>query len=291
MRRLALVLGAGGQLGQAMAVELSRQHETVAFSREELDLASAPAVATTVAAVCPDVIVNCAAYTEVDAAQQEPSRAFAVNAWAVRTLAAVAAEIDATLIHYSTDFVFDGATDRPYTERDPPNPRGVYAASKLLGEWFAAEAPRHYVLRVESLFGGPKTHSSVDHILANIRRGAPVRAFVDRTVSPSYVDDVVAATAALISRTPAYGLYHCVNDGWTTWSALAREIARLAGHPDAPIVDVPMAEARLPTPRPQFAALSGEKLARTGIVMPSWQDALRRHLAKPDASPEPSGQA
>jgi dTDP-4-dehydrorhamnose reductase len=280
VRSLALVIGAGGQLGQAMAADLSRRHETVAFTRRELDLSSAPAVAATVMSVCPDVIVNCGAYTAVDAAEHEPAEALAVNAWAVRTLAAVATRIDATLVHYSTDFVFDGATDHPYEEDDEPNPRGAYAASKLLGEWFAAEAPRHYVLRVESLFGGAKAHSSVDRLLAGIRAGTPVRAFVDRVVSPSFVDDVVAATGALITRTPPYGLYHCVNSGWTTWVEVARELARLEGRPGAPIVEVPMAEAGLPVPRPRFAALSNRKLTAAGIELPAWTDALARYVRR-----------
>jgi dTDP-4-dehydrorhamnose reductase len=280
VRSLALVIGAGGQLGQAMAADLSRRHETVAFTRRELDLSSAPAVAATVMSVCPDVIVNCGAYTAVDAAEHEPAEALAVNAWAVRTLAAVATRIDATLVHYSTDFVFDGATDHPYEEDDEPNPRGAYAASKLLGEWFAAEAPRHYVLRVESLFGGAKAHSSVDRMLAGIRSGTPVRAFVDRVVSPSFVDDVVAATGLLITRKPPYGLYHCVNSGWTTWVEVARELARLEGRPDAPIVEVPMAEAGLPVPRPRFAALSNRKLTAAGIELPTWSDALARYVRR-----------
>jgi dTDP-4-dehydrorhamnose reductase len=280
VRSLALVIGAGGQLGQAMAADLSRRHETVAFTRRELDLSSAPAVAATVMSVCPDVIVNCGAYTAVDAAEHEPAEALAVNAWAVRTLAAVATRIDATLVHYSTDFVFDGATDHPYEEDDEPNPRGAYAASKLLGEWFAAEAPRHYVLRVESLFGGAKAHSSVDRMLAGIRAGTPVRAFVDRVVSPSFVDDVVAATGALITRTPPYGLYHCVNSGWTTWVEVALELARLEGRPGAPIVEVPMAEAGLPVPRPRFAALSNRKLTAAGIELPAWTDALARYVRR-----------
>jgi dTDP-4-dehydrorhamnose reductase len=280
VRSLALVIGAGGQPGQAMAADLSRRHETVAFTRRELALSSAPAVAATVMSVCPDVIVNCGAYTAVDAAEHEPAEALAVNAWAVRTLAAVATRIDATLVHYSTDFVFDGATDHPYEEDDEPNPRGAYAASKLLGEWFAAEAPRHYVLRVESLFGGAKAHSSVDRMLAGIRSGTPVRAFVDRVVSPSFVDDVVAATGLLITRKPPYGLYHCVNSGWTTWVEVARELARLEGRPDAPIVEVPMAEAGLPVPRPRFAALSNRKLTAAGIELPTWSDALARYVRR-----------
>jgi dTDP-4-dehydrorhamnose reductase len=279
MRSLALVVGAAGQLGAAMAEGLSRHHEVVAMTRHDLDIADAVAARDLVSSICPDLIVNCAAYNAVDAAEKDPLAALSANAWGVRTLSGVATEIGATLVHYSTDFVFDGTATRPYTEEDAPNPRSTYACSKLLGEWLAQDTPQHYVLRVESLFGGPQVRSSVDRMLAAIRAGEDVRAFVDRTVSPSYVPDVVAATAALVERGSPYGVYHCVNTGWTNWAMLAREIADLAGRPDATIVEARMADAGLTASRPQFAALSNEKLGRMGITMPTWQDALRRYLA------------
>jgi dTDP-4-dehydrorhamnose reductase len=282
MKQLVMVTGAAGQLGEAMVEQLEAIHEVVNLGRADLDVADTARVSSTVAAVCPDVIVNCAAYTNVDGAEGDPSAALAANAWAVRALARAAAEINATLVHYSTDFVFDGATTRPYTEEDEPNPRGIYAASKLLGEWFAADAPTHYVLRVESLFGGPRARSSVDRIVQNLVTGQEVRAFADRTVTPSYVEDVVTATLELLDRRPASGLYHCVNSGWTTWSGIARELARLVGKPDAPIADVSMSDAKLLAPRPQFAALDNAKLAAAGISMPTWQDALERYVATLD---------
>lgn len=275
-----MVLGAGGQLGEAMTDGLARGHEIVTRTRAELDLTSASAVREAIATTCPDIIVNCSAYTNVDGAQLAPRQALAVNSWAVRSIARAAAEIDATLVHYSTDFVFDGVATNPYTEDDAPNPRGTYAVSKLLGEWFAAQTLRHYVLRVESLFGGPRAKSSVDVLLDGIRNGRPVKAFADRTVSPSYVDDVVNATRALIERRPAYGLYHCVNSGYGTWVDVARELAALAGKPDAVIESVQMAALNLPTPRPQFAALSNAKLAKAGIPMATWQDALARYITQ-----------
>ena len=278
MRSLALIVGAAGQLGSAMAEGLSRRHEVVAMTRHDLDIADAVAARDLVSSVCPDLIVNCAAYNQVDAAEQDALSALSANAWGVRTLAGVATEIGATLVHFSTDFVFDGTVNRPYVEDDTPNPRSTYACSKLLGEWLAQDTPQHYVLRVESLFGGPQVRSSVDRMLASIRAGEEVRAFVDRTVSPSYVPDVVAATAAIVERGSPFGLYHCVNTGWTNWAALARELAGLAGRPDAAIREIRMADAGLAANRPQFAALSNAKLAREGVVMPAWQDALKRYL-------------
>ena len=278
MKQLIMVTGAGGQLGEAMVMQLASRHEVVALRRHELDLSDAAAVHSTVGSVCPDVIVNCAAFTNVDAAERDPLAAFSANAWAVRTLARAAVEINATLVHFSTDFVFDGTIDRPYTEEDAPNPRSTYAISKLLGEWFASEAPTHYVLRVESLFGGPRGASSIDKMMRALLTGQEVRAFSDRTVSPSFVDDVVAATLSLLARQSPSGLYHCVNSGWTTWADLARELARLLAIRVPAIKEVTMAEANLLAARPRFAALSNRKLLDEGIDMPAWQSALQKYV-------------
>ncbi len=278
MRRLIVVFGAGGQLGESMVSHLSAQHEVVARDRRDVDITQLDAVYNTLRPLSPEVVINCAAYTNVDGAENDPVSAFAVNAMAVRTLARAAGEVDATFVHFSTDFVFDGRATQPYTEADAPNPRGTYGASKLTGEFFAVDCPRHYILRVESLFGGRHARSSVDKIAANIRSGAEVRAFSDRTVSPTFVDDAVMATAELLERSSPPGVYHCVNSGMAKWTDLAREVGRILDRPDARIIGIPMAEARLLAPRPLFAALSNAKLAAQGIAMPTWQDALARYL-------------
>jgi dTDP-4-dehydrorhamnose reductase len=273
-----LIVGAGGQLGSTAVRRLAGSHEVIARTSRELDVTRRHDVTAAIGAIKPDAILNCSAYTNVDRAQEDPLNALAVNAWGPQALASAAAAAGATLVHYSTDFVFDGSSTRPYTESDEPNPQGTYAASKLLGEWFAAEAPSHYVLRVESLFGGPHAKSSVDALLNAILTGQEARAFSDRVVTPSYVDDVVDATMRLLAQHAPAGLYHCVNSGMTTWLELTRELARLAGRDDARITAVKMAETPLKTPRPLFAALSNAKLAALGVHMPTWQDAVGRYV-------------
>src|SRR5579863_2399169 len=149
-----VVLGSRGQLGAAVVHEFSARHDVVALDRAALDITDAENVAATIARLAPEVIINCAAYNAVDAAEDHPVEALKGNAFAVRNLARAARAHAAVLVHYSSDFVFGGTLARPLTEEDALNPRSVYAASKMLGEWFAADAPRAYVLRVESLFGG-----------------------------------------------------------------------------------------------------------------------------------------
>jgi dTDP-4-dehydrorhamnose reductase len=281
--RPVLVVGAAGQLGQTMVECLGESWPVVSLTRDDLDLTNVNRVRQRVQELTPSVIVNCAAYNLVDLAEDQPETAMEINAFCVRALGRAANDVNATLVHYSTDFVFDGRTDRPYTEDDRPAPQSVYAASKLLGEWFAAEVPAHYILRVESLFGGrARRKSSLDTIVNSIAAGRSTKVFVDRVVSPSYVWDVSNATAELLRRRPASGLYHCVNTGAITWHDLAVEIRRQL-ESNATLEPVAMADVPLTAARPRYSALSNQKLREAGIPMPTWQDALTRYLREREA--------
>lgn len=278
-----VVLGATGQLGQAIVARFSPHHRVIACTRQHADVTRPAELRAVIVDRRPDAIVNCAAFNNVDGAEDDPRIALDVNAFAVRTLARAAADAGAVLVHYSTDFVFNGATSEPYTEEQRPEPQSVYAQSKLIGEWMAATWPRHYVLRVESLFGGPRARGSVDTIVGAVRNGGSARVFRDRWVSPSYVDDVAEATAFVLTRSTPFGLYHCVNTGVATWLEVGQEVARLLDRPTEVLTPVSVDDVQLRAPRPRFAALSNQKLARAGFTMPTWQDALARYLRRPDA--------
>ena len=281
-------MGAAGRLGSAVVRRFAGWAEVTGTAREELDVCDRRGVMERVAGLRPAAIVNCTAYNDVDGAEDDPVEALNVNAFAVRNLAEAARSVGAALVHYSTDFVFDGAGDRPYTEEDAPNPRSTYACSKLLGEWLAAGAVRHYVLRVEGLFGasaGPDRPTSVDRIVEAILARREVRVFVDRTVSPSYNDDVAWATRALLETGAASGLYHCVNSGSCTWEELALEVGRQLGI-EPRLRPIRMTDVAMRARRPLYCALANAKLAAAGAAMPAWQDALARHLARfpPDSA-------
>ena len=273
-----LVTGASGRLGSAIAHAYASRATVVPVSRAALDIADEAAVAAIVADARPDAVINCAAFNDVDGAEQEVAAAIRVNALGVRTLASAAAGAGAILVHYGTDFVFDGRAAHPYDEQDATGPQSVYGCSKLMGEWFAADCPRHYVLRVESLFGGSGRPTTVDRIAGAIRAREPMGVFVDRTVTPSYIPDVVDATWTLVTGGAPAGVYHCVSTGATTWMALAQELARQLGI-EPQLVPVKVADVVMKARRPQYAALSNGKLARAGVALPSWQDTLRRYLS------------
>jgi len=274
------VIGARGQLGAAIVRELGGGHKVEAFDHAALELTDGERVLETLTRLQPDAIVNCAAYNAVDAAEDHPVDALALNAVAVRTLARAAAAVDAALVHYSTDFVFDGTASEPYSEDAPPNPKSVYATSKLLGEWLAADAPRAFVLRVESLFGavpGSRDKGSVSAIVNALERGDVPRVFEDRTVSPTNVFDAARATRALLERHAEPGTYHCVNTGHSTWLEFATEAAQLLGVPPR-FEAVTLGSLRLRAERPRYCALSNRKLTSLGIPMATWQDALARYI-------------
>jgi dTDP-4-dehydrorhamnose reductase len=283
-----LVTGAAGQLGRAMTARLRSEHDVTAWTRQDIDLTRHRDVREAIAELAPHAIVNCASFNQVDAAEDDQVTALDVNAMVVGTLARAAAALDAVLMHYSTDFVFAGTASTPYTETDMPEPRSAYAQSKLIGEWLAADAPKHYVIRVESLFGGPHRRSSVDWIVDLVRAGRPAPVFVDRVVSPSFVADVADASAFILRSQPAAGVYHCVNSGHATWMAVGQEIASRLGRSNAALAPISVNDVPLRAPRPQFAALSNEKLAGAGYEMPPWQDAIGRYISllRPQSSLE-----
>lgn len=279
-----LITGGHGLLGTAVAAAAAAataEHDVHAMTRADLDITNGASVDAAVRRIGPDLIVNCAAYNDVDGAESSPMSALEVNAYGVLTLARAARAAGAVLVHYSSDFVFDGEGSQPYREDDKPNPRSVYAASKLLGEWFAAEAPRHYVLRVESLFGPMAAaggrRGSLGGIVDRIRAGETVPVFVDRTVSPAFTTDVARATLQLVALGAKPGVYHCVNSGAATWRDVAAEAARLLGA-ELNAKPLTLESANLKAARPRYCALSPARLADLGIVMPPWTDALARYL-------------
>ena len=284
MTQKILITGAGAQLAAAVSAEYEGKAEVRALRHSELDITSASAIQQVVSAFRPTTIINCASYNNVDGAEDDPQTALNVNAFGVRVLARAACDGNASLVHYSTDFVFDGRGSTPYTENDAPNPASVYAASKLLGEWFALEIPKGFVLRVASLFGGTPAKSSVDRIVDALIEGREASVFFDRTASPSYVCDVAGATRAVVER-GSPGLYHCVGSSHCTWHELALAAAKILGcEGTARLRPVRAVDVPLRAVRPAYAALSNAKL--TAITpMPTWRHALERYIAVRKSTP------
>jgi dTDP-4-dehydrorhamnose reductase len=275
-----IVTGACGQLGSCIATHLSSSHDVLALGHPDLDITDECAVRTRIVNDRPDAVINCAAYNDVDAAEAAPLDALRLNGIAVSVLGRAVRSVGAVLVHFSSDYVFDGSASTPYTEESRPHPRSVYGISKLAGEWLARDAERFYVLRVASLFGGNRSgRSALESIVQALLNGQDVRALSDRTVSATYVEDVARAVESMLTRSVPAGLYHCVNAGMATWVEIAYEVARLL-RLEPRVVATTTHSVEGQAPRPRFTPMSTQKLASFGIDMPSWQNALARYLAR-----------
>jgi dTDP-4-dehydrorhamnose reductase len=274
-----LVTGSRGQLGAAFVKRLSADRQVVGVDLDDLDITDPARVRDFVRACRPSLILNCAAFNDVDGAETRVLAAYRVNGEAVWTLATLAAELDATFVHYSTEFVYDGQLERPYTEADDPAPQSVYGMTKLVGERFALLAARSYVLRLSSLYGGHTGRTTIDWIVRQGLAGQRVPAFADRTVSPSYVPDVVEATLSLASGTAPFGLYNCGSADWSTWADLAARVLAACGRPD--LLDaVSFAASPNRATRPRNCAMSSAPLGRVASAPRTWSEALFDYLSR-----------
>ncbi len=277
-RPTILLTGATGQLGFELARSLAHHGELIALDRAMLDLSDADAIVAKVREVRPQLIVNAGAYTAVDLAEKERDAAFAVNARAPAVLAEEAKRQDAVLIHYSTDYVFDGLRTSPYDEDAPVNPRNVYGASKFEGEGaIAASGARALVFRTSWVYGA----RGRNFLLTMLRLGQErdeLRVVADQHGTPNWSRTLSDATAAAVARGLPFlaaraGLYHMVSAGATTWHGFAQAII---GDVPRPRV-VPIATSEYPTParRPPYGVLSARKFEETfGYRMPDWRDEL-----------------
>lgn len=271
-----LVTGAAGQLGQEVAARFSASgHEVVAVGRRDLDISRRDQVLGAVGSVRPDVLVNCAAYTAVDACESEAERAYEVNAWAVRHLAEATHRFDVHLCHVSTDYVFSGDKGEPYHEWDRPDPRSVYGASKLAGEQEVGAAAT--LVRTSWLCGRGGSNV-VGTVLRLAAEGGPLRFVDDQRGSPSFAPDVAAVIERLCAdRRP--GLYHVTNQVDVSWYEFAREIMVAAGHDPDRVVPIKTAELDPPraAPRPANSVLENRALALAGLDLSAdFREPLRR---------------
>ena len=277
-----LVFGRIGQLGSALAEVLSDRYETRFIDQPELDLTAPESVRDHVQTYQPSIVINAAAYTAVDRAETEPELAHVINARAPGSLAFACEEAGAVLIHYSTDYVFDGTASMPYTETAATAPTGVYGQSKLAGEIAVASAiPRHVILRTAWLYSAVG-HNFVKTMLKLANSGQPIRVVADQIGSPTYAQDLARVTRGIIevlnsTREDCFGLYHVTNTGTTSWYGLAQEVFRLTAHQDVVVQPISTEEYPTPAPRPAYTALDCSKLERVfGLTLPSWRDALAR---------------
>jgi dTDP-4-dehydrorhamnose reductase len=279
-----LIFGANGQLGVELTREFSaREHDVAAFTRREADIADASRVDAVFAAKNPEVVINAAAYNQVDVAEREPLAAYQANGLAVRNLAVACRQSDAKLVHFSSDYVFDGSAGRPYTEDDEPHPLGAYAVSKLAGELYVrAYLDRALIIRTSGVFGPGGRHTArgnfVELMLRLAANGQPIRVVEDHFASPTYAPALAERTAQLVEH-GADGIFHLGGGAAISWFDWARKIFEAAGL-NPPLKPTNEREFRTAARRPKYSALSNAKAEKLGIApMPSLEEAVRNYLS------------
>jgi dTDP-4-dehydrorhamnose reductase len=284
-----VLIGATGQLGADLARTFDQSGELVPLSTRDVDIRDAAATRSKLEALSPTCVINTAAYNLVDRAEDDARSAFALNAEAVGALAAVCQSIGARLVHFSTDYVFDGAQRTPYLETDPPRPLSVYGESKLAGERLALErCERTVIFRVCGLFGlagsrGKGKGNFVETMLRLAREGRPLRVVSDQVLCPSYTLDLARKVWAVLPKA-THTLYHLTSAGQTSWYDFAQRALELAGQ-TADLAPVTAAEYGARARRPAYSVLAHARLAALGEDnLRSWDAALAAYVAERSSS-------
>jgi len=284
MAKRVVVFGAAGQLGVELCAELTRRgYEVRAFSRAKLDVSNTEHVERALAEFDPCAVFNAAAYNQVDVAEREPAAAFDANALAVRNLALACRQNDARLVHFSTDYVFDGTAGRPYTENDAVHPLGAYAVSKLAGELYAqAYLARPLIVRTSGVFGPAGRNTARGNFLELMLRladgGKPIRVVEDHVASPTYAPLLASRSIDMLEK-DLDGFLHCGGGEAIFWFEYARLIFEKAGV-KADLHPTNEREYRTAARRPKFSALKNARMRECGIAgMPPLAEAVASYLA------------
>ena len=268
-----LILGANGQLGSEFKTFLKDKVEIFAFDHKELDILDLSNLINKFFDLSPEVVINCAAYTKVDQAEKEKDLAYQINALGAKNVSFASLKIKAKVVYFSTDYVFDGAKNSPYTELDKPNPLSIYGKSKLFGEEFTKQFnPNHLILRISWLYG-INGSNFVKTIVKLAKEKGELKVVDDQFGTPTYTFDVVKQTWKLIQE-DSVGLYHSSNTGQTTWFDFAKEIVEQLNL-NAKVLPIKTSEFPTLAKRPSFSALENYLLQiENKNIMRNWEEAF-----------------
>jgi dTDP-4-dehydrorhamnose reductase len=280
-----LVIGAKGMLGRDLVEVLrtsSRNDEVVAWDLGDLDIREEQSTIAKIESIYPEIVINVAAFTNVDECESNEEKVFAINAEGMRHVALGALRCHAKVVYLSTDYVFDGRKKEPYLESDPPNPLNVYGRSKWKGEQYVQELVENsLIIRTQWLYGR-YGNNFVTSILRQVREKRVLSIVNDQIGSPTYTKDLSKAISVLIQR-DVKGIFHVANRDLCTWYTFGQAILKLTGIVGVKIIPISSKELGRPAPRPSYSALSTQKLKReTGMMLRPWSEALKDYLQSKD---------
>jgi dTDP-4-dehydrorhamnose reductase len=272
------VIGANGQLGSDLIKVFSRQHEAIPLNHTDIEVADIDSVKTVLSALKPDIVINTSAYHNVPVCEQHPDTAFAINGKGPLNLAKVCTDLDARLVHYSTDYVFDGGKRQPYTETDHCNPLNVYGITKLSGEHLALNyASRPFVIRVSGIYGETPCRAKGGNFITTMLKLAKekpeVKVVNDEILTPTPTSAIAEYTSRLLEK-DVTGLFHLTCEGECSWYEFARTIWDTLKL-ETPLYETSVLSMQVPVKRPFYSVLENKRFNELGIGrMPHWKEAL-----------------
>jgi len=277
-----VIVGSTGQLGTDLMKTFREDHELIGLTHRDIEVSNYSSCLT-LKEHHPDVIIDTAAFHRTDQCEEEPGKTFLINAIGPRNITKISREIEATTIFISTDYVFDGAKNEPYNEDDAPNPINTYGISKLAGELFTKQNPKHYVIRVASLFGAAgssgKGGNFVETMITKAKKQESISVVDDQWISPTYTRDAAKTMKKIVESQLPFGIYHATNKGFCTWFQFAKQIFSLLKL-NPSLTPIKASQLQVKAQRPKFSALKSTKLLKHRLQAREWTEALSDYLAE-----------
>lgn len=282
-----IVIGSTGQLGTDLMKTLRLEHQAIGLTHENIEVTDYSSCLI-LKKHKPDVIINTAAFHRTDQCEEEPMKTFSVNALGAKNVTTIAKEIEATSTFISTDYIFGGSKNKPYTEDDIPNPINTYGISKLAGELYTKQNPKYYIIRLASLFGlagaSGKGGNFVETMIMKAKKKETITVVDDMWMSPTYTKDAATTIKKIVELKLPFGTYHATNQGYCTWFQFAKETFRLL-HLKPDLSPIKTRQLEIKAKRPRFSALRSKKLPKYGIQMSEWKEALKEYLIEKGHNP------
>lgn len=277
-----VVIGSTGQFGTDLVKTFENEHEVIGLDHRDIEITDYESCLI-LKEHQPDIIVNTAAFHKTDQCEEEPLKAFNVNTIGAKNVTVISMQIGASVVYVSTDYVFDGSKNEPYTEDDSPSPINTYGISKVAGEYYTRQNQKHYIIRIASVFGAAgasgKGGNFVETMMRKAKKSEPISVVDNMWMSPTFTKDAALTLKGIVESKLPYGTYHATNSGCCSWYQFAEEVFKIAGL-NPVLTPIKSEQMSVKAKRPRFSALRSTKLSQHGIEIREWEKALHEYLVE-----------